>query len=175
MSRITKALLITAVAVMLMAATSAYGYYEDWDGWFNSGYLRYGGNDFTSVGSGIVSDSTLTLEEEDDFYLKANASVDFVYDGGWYEDTITLGISNFFGSKPTDQSGQKEGSGGWSGSARVHGPGHEDVNFVLGGTWEAEFTYTSDPLAGTYEGTWRETSSSIPGVSGSGGSSGSLQ
>jgi len=152
-------------------------YLETWDGWFNSGTIsiNYGSRVFTSVGMGIVADSTLTLEEEDDFYLKADACVDFVYRDGFYEDTLTLGISNFFGSKQTDQSGTKEGSGGWSGSARVHGPGHEDVNFILGGTWEAEFTYTGDPPDGTYEGTWRETQSSIPGVSGSGTSSGSLQ
>jgi len=171
-----KLILIAAVAVMLVGATNAYGYYEDWDGWFNSGTIsiNYGSRVFTSVGMGIVSDSTIELKP-DDFYLKANACVDFVYVDDGYEDTLTLGISRFFGSKPTDQSGQKEGSGGWSGSARVHGPGHEDVNFILGGTWEAEFIYTGDPPDGTYEGTWRETSSSIPGVSGSGGSSGSLQ
>jgi len=160
---------------MILFSRINQNYLETWDGWFNSGYLTYGGNDYTSVGSGIVSDSTLTLEEEDDFYLKANASVDFVYDGGWYEDTISLGISRFFGSKTTDQSGTKEGSGGWSGTGRVHGPGHEDVNFVLGGTWEAEFTYTGDPPDGTYEGTWRVTSSWPVFVSGIGGSSGFLQ
>jgi len=168
-------IVIAAIAVMLMGATSAYGYQEDWNGWFNSGYLRYGGNDFTSVGSDIVSDSTILELRTDNFYLKANASVDFVYDGGWYEDTISLGISRFFGSKTTGQSGTKEGSGGWSGSARVHGPDHEDVNFVLGGTWEAEFTYTGDPPDGTYEGTWRVTSSWPVFVSGIGGSSGFLQ
>jgi|GEM_PF-6028114 len=37
MSRTTKALLITAVAVMLVGATNAYGYEEAWDGCFNYG------------------------------------------------------------------------------------------------------------------------------------------
>ena len=169
-----KLLIIAAIAVMLMGATSAYGYYEGWNGWFNSGYLRYGGNDFTSGGSGIVSDSTLILEEEDDFYLKANASVDFVYDGGWYEDTITLGISRFFGSKPTDQSGQKEGSGGWSGMAILRRSGLSPDTFTVVGTWRStypHFNYDSEPDP-TYTASWLVTGSVPDGITGGGTCSG---
>ncbi len=159
---------------MILFSRINQNYLETWNGWFNSGYLRYGGNEFTSVGMDVVSDSTLTLLPQDDFYLKVNAAVDFVYGS----DTLTLGIDGFTGSKQTDQEGTKEGSGGWSGSARVHGPGHEDVNFVLGGTWDTDdandyFNYDTSPP--TYSADWAVTWSEIPGVSGSGGSSGSLQ
>ena len=177
-----KLLVIAAVAVMLVGATSAYGYYEDWDGWFNSGYITYGGNNYTSVGSNVVSDSTLLLLPQDNFYLKANASVDFVYDGGWYEDTLTLGISRFFGSKPTgDESGHKEGSGGWSGSARVHGPGHPDLYFTIWGTWDTDganeyFDYRTCPCPPgdppTYTADWDVTGSYPDGITGGGTCSG---
>ncbi|MEA3312299.1 MAG: hypothetical protein U9Q76_08810, partial [candidate division WOR-3 bacterium] len=39
-----KLLIITAIAVMLVGATSAYGYWEAWSGWFNSGYLTLFGD-----------------------------------------------------------------------------------------------------------------------------------
>jgi len=175
-----KLIVIAAVAVMLVAATSAYGYYEDWDGWFNSGYIRYGGNDYTSVGSDIVSDSTI-YEKPDDFYLKANASVDFVYYDGSYEDTITLGISRFFGSKTTGQSGQKEGSGGWSGTAILTIPGLPPVVFdTVEGTWNTRdagdyFDYTMCPCppdTPTYSAKWVVTRSVPPGLTGADGSAG---
>jgi len=159
---------------MLMAATSAYGYDEDWDGWFISGTLTYGGNDFTSVGSDIVSDSTILELRTDNFYLKANASVDFVYDGGWYEDTISLGISRFFGSKPTDQSGTKEGSGGWLGSAILRIPGLPPVVFdTVEGTWRSTYPHFNyDTRPPTYTASWLVTRSVPAGITGAGGSAG---
>jgi len=30
-----KILIVAAIAVMLVGATSAFGYYESWDGWVN--------------------------------------------------------------------------------------------------------------------------------------------
>jgi len=170
-------LIIAAIAVMLMAATSAYGYYEDWDGWFNSGYLTYGGNEFTSIGGwDVVSDSTID-DKPDDFYLLNDAMVDFVYDGGWYEDTITLGVSGFTGSKPTGQSGQKEGSGGWSGMAILTIPDLPPVVFdTVEGTWDTDdagdyFDYDSRPDP-TYTADWDVTGSVPDGITGGGTCSG---
>jgi len=157
---------------MLVAATNAYGYYEDWDGWFNSGYLRYGGNDFTSVGGmDVVSDSTILELRTDDFYLKVNVCVYFVYGS----DTIMLGIDGFTGSKQTgDESGQKEGSGGWLGMAILRIPGLPPVVFdTVEGPWRStypHFNYDSRPP--TYTASWLVTRSVPAGITGAGGSAG---
>lgn len=163
-------LIIAAVAVMLAGATSAYGYDETWDGWFNSGYIIYGGHEFTSVGSDCVSDSTIDFKP-DDFYLPNDAIVDFVYGS----DTITLGVSGFTGSKPRGQSGTKEGSGGWSGMAILTIPGLPPVVFdTVEGTWRStypHFNYDSEPDP-TYTASWLVTRSVPDGITGGGTCSG---
>jgi len=165
-----KLLLIAAIAVMLVGATSAYGYYESWNGWFNSGYLRYGGNDFTSVGGwDVVSDSTID-EELDDFYLKVNVCVHFVYGS----DTIMLGIDGFTGSKETDTTGTKEGSGDWLGSAILTIPGLPPVVFdTVEGTWRSTYPHFNyDTRPPTYTASWLVTRSVPAGITGAGGSAG---
>jgi len=166
-----KLLLIAAVAVMLMGATNAYGYWESWDGWFISGTLTYGGNDFTSVGGwDVVSDSTIT-DKPDDFYLKVNVCVYFVYGS----DTIMLGIDGFTGSKETDTTGTKEGSGGWLGSAILRRSGLPPDTFTVEGTWNTRdagdyFDYGGRPPI--YSAEWVVTRSVPDGITGGGTCSG---
>ncbi|MBA7628331.1 hypothetical protein ES703_35810 [subsurface metagenome] len=172
MSRTTKALLIAAVAVMLVAATSAYSYYETWDGWFNSGNLYYNSKTYSYVEGGIGVDDSTTRIGMDLFYRTTIPRIAFVCAAG-YRDSIFVYIDEFGGAKEYGQSGTTEGIGSWSGIGYADRAG-STMLFYFGGSWEAEFDYT-DPPDGTYEGTWRETQSSIPGVRGSGTSSGSLQ
>ncbi|TKJ38027.1 hypothetical protein CEE36_10840, partial [candidate division TA06 bacterium B3_TA06] len=83
MSKTTKALLIAAIAVMLVGATSAYGYYEHWDGWFNSGYLTYGDTyDYVS-GEGVLQDRT--YGSVDSFFVNFVTPSTFTCESGEYE------------------------------------------------------------------------------------------
>ena len=167
-------LLIAAIAVMLAAATSAYGYWETWNGWWYSGTLTYNSHDYTAVDSGYVSDSTFS-DTTDTFYLPQDVTVDFVYVIGEIEDTIEFENTVFTGSKPTGQSGTKEGSGVWLGSAILRRSGLPPVVFdSVWGTWWStgnHFNYNSEPDP-TYTASWLVTGSDPDGITGGGTCSG---
>ncbi len=163
-------LLIAAVAMMLMAATSAYGYYETWDGWWYSGTLTYNSHDYTAVDSGYVSDSSFT-EFTDTFYLPQDVILNFIYVIGEIEDTIEFEDTVFTGSKPTGDSGTKEGSGVWLGTAILRRSGLPPVVFdSVWGTWWStgnHFNYNTRPDP-TYTASWLVTGSDPDGITGGG-------
>ncbi len=151
-----KLLLIAAVAVMLLGATNAYGYYEGWDGWFNSGTLVYDSKNYTIVESyNTVDDSTYTrfpLPDRDTFYLTVDV-LTFVCAAG-PDDSIFVGISTFTGGKEYGTSGTHEGSGFWSGSGYSDNSGETKL-FDFGGTWAStgnDFNYNTRPP--TYTASW---------------------
>lgn len=135
-------LILIAIVVMAVAATTAFAYYETWEEFiWSNGTLYYDGNAYTcSFDGGFLCDSTAT--NVDLFYMKGDGVVvPFDYRG----DTIWLTVSAFSGSKPTGQSGVKEASGTWSGSAYVKSAAR---TYTLGGTWASrnnDFDYTSTP------------------------------
>jgi len=162
-------LIIAAVAVMLMGATSASAYYEGWDGWFNSGSLDYDSKTYEYVEGGIgVDDSTVTAVRRDTFYRTAIPAIAFVCAAG-PGDSIFVYIATFTGGKATGEI-STTGTGLWTGegySDRVK----NNWLFDFGGTWETYFNYRPDPP--TCEGTWTVTGSFPPNVvTGSGGISG---
>ncbi|TKJ41353.1 hypothetical protein CEE36_08540 [candidate division TA06 bacterium B3_TA06] len=162
-------LIIAAVAVMLVAATNAYGddySYESWDGWFNSGELDYNGKTYTIVWSVLeVDDSTYTISppHRDTFgiwvKIPAVAFVCVARPGDSifvYIDTLTTG------GKEYGTSGTKEGEGYWYGDGSQYNEHGQLVKiFDFGGTWEATFNYNTEPDP-TYEGTWMVTWSGWP-------------
>jgi len=171
-----KIILVIAVAMMLVAASSVYAYGETWGGWFNSGVLIYGGNNYTYSGSGgWASDTTNDANTHDLFYVTLFPGPKaFVY--SVTNDTIWLTVSAFSGSKVTGQSGTKEGSGTWSGSARRTLPDPDQIFTSVVGTWDTNgateyFDYR--PATPTYSVGWDVTYSYPLGITGSGVSSGS--
>ncbi len=153
-----KLLLIAAVAVMLVGATSAYGYYEGWNGWFKDGYLNYNSKRYTIVESyNTVDDSTYippSPPHRDTFYLTVDA-LTFVCAAG-YNDSIFVGISAFTGGKDYGTSGTHEGSGLWSGSGYSDNSGESKL-FDFWGTWDTDdagdyFDY--NPRTPTYTADW---------------------
>ncbi len=173
-------LIIAAVAVMLVGATSAYGYWEQWDGWWYSGTLTYNSHDYTAVDFGYVSDSTFS-DTTDTFYLPQDVIVNFIYVVGEIEDTIEFEDTVFTGSKPTGQSGQKEGSGEWAGMAILRRSGLPPDTFTIWGTWDTDganeyFDYRTCPCPPgdppTYTADWDVTGSYPDGITGGGTCSG---
>jgi len=173
MSRITKALLIAAVAVMLVAATSASAYYERWEGWFNSGHLFYGDDTYDYVeGEGVLEDRT--YGSVDSFFVSAVCISTFsCTEKGW---TIKLwpGASGY---KYTGQSEQKQvEDGAWTGFARLYRPELPDVEFTVGGTWNTTdepgdcFNYWGRPYI--YSAHWVLSESDPLDLRGAGGSAG---
>jgi len=167
--------LIMSKKLLLIAATSAYGYWEQWDGWWYSGTLTYNSHDYTAVDSGYVSDSTFS-DTTDTFYLPQDVIVNFIYVVGEIEDTIEFEDTVFTGSKPTgDESGTKEGSGVWLGTAILRRSGLPPVVFdSVWGTWWStypHFNYDSEPDP-TYTADWDVTGSNPPGITGDGTCSG---
>lgn len=169
-----KLLIITAVAVMLVAATNAY---EHWTGWFNSGHLTYGGYTYDYVeGVGGVADTT--NGDVDEFFLDAIAVFTFYCSGN--NGTIVVSLTSSTGSKPTGQEDQKEGSGNWSGHAILTRPLQPSVNFTnIVGTWDTGtpiddmyFDYTEEDI--TYSAAWEVSYSDPLGLGGAGGSAGDL-
>ncbi|TKJ44272.1 hypothetical protein CEE36_00590 [candidate division TA06 bacterium B3_TA06] len=158
---------------MLVDATSAYGYYEGWDGWFNSGFLTFlEGDPFDYVeGEGRLED--LTSGDVDTFFVSTITPSTFTCaTSGW---TIKLwpGAS---GSKPTGQEGQKEAyNGAWSGYAILTITGFPPDTFTVVGTWAStdpyHFNYDSEPDP-TYTAWWRVSNSDPEGIEGEGGSAG---
>ncbi len=170
-------LIIAAVAVMLVAATNAYGYHEQWDGWFRSGTLTYNDTTYTVVESyGTVDDSTYIFPPpprpgRDTFYLTVDV-LTFMCAAG-YNDSIFVGISAFTGGKEYGTSGTHEGSGSWSGSGYSDRSGGTKL-FDFWGTWAStgnHFNYDSEPDP-TYTADWDVTGSNPPGITGDGTCSG---
>ncbi|MCK4334703.1 hypothetical protein KAX06_07995 [candidate division WOR-3 bacterium] len=168
-----KLLIIAAVAVMLAGATSAYGYWEQWSGWWYSGTLTYNSHDYTAVDFGYVSDSSFS-RETDTFYLPQDVIVNFIYVVGEIEDTIEFENTVFTGSKPTGQSGTKEGSGVWLGMAILRRSGLPPVVFdTVEGTWRSTYPHFNyDTRPPTYTASWLVTRSVPDGITGGGTCSG---
>jgi len=171
-----KLIVIAAIAVMLAGATSAYGYYEAWDGWFNSGYLTYDGYTYDYVeGVGEVADTT--NGDVDEFFLDAIAVITFYCSGNG--GTIVVSLTSSTGWKYTGQSGQKEAyEGEWADTATLTITGFPPVVFdSVWGTWQSTdpdcFNYDSRPDP-TYTASWFVTGSDPPGIEGQGTSAGKL-
>ncbi|TKJ37902.1 hypothetical protein CEE36_10970 [candidate division TA06 bacterium B3_TA06] len=169
-------IVIAAVAVMLVAATNAYGYWELWNGWFNSGHLTFVESPYFDYveGEGILED--LTDEDVDTFFVSAVCISTFTCTEKGYTIKLWPGAS---GSKPTGQRGQKEVNEGatWTGFARFYYGSQILVEFdVVEGTWDTNdyydyFNYVPDPP--TYSANWYFGSSNPPGFTGGkGGSAG---
>jgi len=175
-------LIIAAVAVMLVAATSAYGYYEAWDGWFNSGYLEYFGARFEYTGGeGVLYDCT--YGDVDSFFVYAVTPGTFTCESGEYAGYYIKLWPGASGSKPTGRRGHKEVDDGatWTGKAILYipGPPLQTVEFTLEGTWDTEFYYyyfNYVPATPTYSANWYFGNSTPGGFTdGDGGSEGELQ
>ncbi len=173
-------LIIAAIAVILAGATSAYGYYETWDGWFNSGYLiLYDEYTFDYVeGQSTVED--ITAGSVDSFVIRAILYRSFYCATTGY--TIRLWVTTASGSKDTGQEGQKEvDDGEWSGMAILRRPPLHPDTFDVGGTWDTgdeeddmyfDYPYHETP---TYSAHWDALRSSPLGLTGKGGSAGDKQ
>jgi|GEM_PF-988941 len=181
-------IVIAAIAVMLVGATSVYGYYEVWDGWFNSGSLRLDDTyTFNYVsGQGLLEDTT--AGSVDSFFVSTVTPSTFTCESGEYEGyTIKLwpGASGY---KYTGQSGQKEAEGDptptWTGFARRYIPDPPNPpkieEFDVWGTWNTRadgdyFDYTMcpcPPATPTYSAHWIANLSDPLGITGEGGSAG---
>jgi hypothetical protein len=178
-----KLLIIAAVAVMLAAATNAYAYYEAWDGWFDSGKLKYYGATFEyTEGSGVLEDTT--YGSVDSFFVSAvcistftcAASGDFK---GWIIKLWPGGS----GTKDTGQSGTKEVEDGeWTGKAILIIPQEypdppDTVEFDVVGTWDTGNEYDGmyfnyGGLPPIYSAHWYVDHSHPAGLDGDGGSLG---
>ncbi|TKJ42888.1 hypothetical protein CEE36_06375 [candidate division TA06 bacterium B3_TA06] len=177
--RTKKLLLIAAVAVMLVGATSAYGYYETWDGWFNSGELEYFNSPFYYTnGEGVLQDRT--YGSVDSFFVNFVTPSTFTCESGEYEGYYIMLWPDASGSKPTGQSGHKEVHEGatWSGKAVLFIPNPpylpQTVEFTLEGTWDTEFYndyFNYVPHTPTYSAHWYFGSSDPPGFTGGDGGS----
>lgn len=169
-------LLIAAVAVMLLSATSAQAYYETWDGWFNGGYLYYGGYYYYYVaGTGGGEADDRSDSPRDTFYdFTPNAGgIKFV--NSYLADTIFLSISTMYGGKVTGTSGEKEGSGTWAGTAIRRKNTVETTFTSVTGIWNTTYQYDCfdyDNSPPTYEAHWTVTGSDPDGLDGYGSSSG---
>jgi len=174
-----KLLLIAAIAVMLVGATSASAYYESWDGWFNSGYLKYLGATFDyTEGEGILTDTT--AGSVDSFLVPTITPSTFTCESGDFEGYSIQLWPGASGRKPTGQSGQKEvhDNATWSGYARLYIPQPPDppqeVDFTVEGTWNTRagddcFNYGGRPPI--YSAHWYFGSSDPPGFTGGEGGS----
>jgi len=172
-----KLILIAAIAVMLAGATSAYGYFEVWNGWFNSGELTLTlDRDYTFdyvSGEGTLEDTT--NGDVDEFAIYAIPALTFTCTStGW---TIRLWAAPASGWKYTGQSGQKEAyDGAWSGYAILTRPPLDPMVFdTVEGTWDTDdlsdyFNYGGRPPI--YSAEWdiiRSVPDSLDGVGGSEG------
>jgi len=137
-----KGISLSLIAIMVMAvtATTAFGYYEGWNGWMSSGTFYYNRNPYTCSGSGgVIYDSTISVN--DTFYLGivGQARIPFVYSA--VNDTIYLtpstSMSQTNGGKSTGQS-STTGSGNWFCDGYIVSA---NQNFTIWGTWSGSFTY----------------------------------
>jgi len=175
-------LVIAAVAVMLVGATSAYGYHETWDGWFNSGWLECLGARFEYTGGeGRLFDHT--YGSVDSFFVYAVTPSTFTCESGEYAGYYIRLWPGATGWKDTGQSGHKEAyNGGWTGKARLYRPYQDPEDFDVWGTWDTGTEYDGmyfdyDPDTPTYSAHWYYGSSTPAGIitGGKGGSAGELQ
>jgi hypothetical protein len=178
--RTKKLLLIAAIAVMLAGATNAYGYgyYEGWDGWFNSGELKYLGATFEyTEGSGVLEDTT--AGSVDSFWVPTVTPSTFTCESGIYKGYSIQLWPDASGRKPTGQSEQKEVDPGatWEGYGRLYIPSTppDTVDFTVWGTWDTDdagdyFDYGGRPPI--YSAEWDITRSVPGGLDGVGGSEG---
>jgi hypothetical protein len=178
-------LLIAGVAIMLAAATSASAYLEYWEGWFNSGYLKYKGYTFNyTEGESTLEDHT--VGDVDSFSVSAITSSTFTCSTqGPYMGCYIKVWSNPSGSKDTGQEGQKEVNRGatWTGTAKLYQPGKDPEDFNVWGTWDTDdagdyFDYTDCPCPPggppTYSAHWEMSGSNPDRLRGKGGSAGEL-
>jgi len=175
-------LLIAAVAVMLVGATSASAYYEWWDGWFSSGELTYLEATFDYVeGEGMLRDTT--AGSVDSFLVPIITPSTFTCAATGYYIKLWPGAS---GSKPTGQRGQKEVNVGatWAGHAILYilGPPNPPQTVVFDsvwGTWnttsEAGDCFDYGGIPPIYSAHWYVVGSTPGGLGGDGGSAGDLQ
>ncbi|MBN2378582.1 hypothetical protein JXM67_02110 [candidate division WOR-3 bacterium] len=167
-------LLIIVVAVMLVAACSAYGYTEEWVGnifsdGVNNSTITYDDTvfsfDHATVAGGsyiycwtydanvdsltgtYVSDYVATFYSRDRMGSIIDSLLIELVDYGSYK--------KYLGTKETGQTGTKEGSGTWTAECT-------NRSFYLRGTWDTGtnidfyyFDYTGDPDQGT--GLWTRT------------------
>jgi len=150
-------LIIAAVAMILVAASSAYAYTELWTGGCGSGTLTYNGDDYYyGYGNytGYIRDTTKTAGQRDTFDLYTNTwHAVFYYDlhGANPDSLVILNYSwGFRGGKVTGTSGTKYGSGTFYAAC-------SNKVFLFTSTWSAMsspygFFYTSSPP--TVSGTW---------------------
>jgi hypothetical protein len=181
-------LIIAAVAVMLAGATSAYGYQEYWEGWFNSGYLILSTSSPPRVdtfhyttGESILEDHT--VGDVDEFHVPSVTPSTFTCYTEPYMGCYIKVWSNPSGSKDTGQEDQKEVNRGatWTGTAILYQPGKDPEEFDVEGTWNTEdagdcFDYTDYPEEdATYSAHWVMNYSDPDRLRGEGGSAGTLQ
>ncbi|NLI97872.1 hypothetical protein GX441_04340 [bacterium] len=146
-----KALILVAVVMVLASASTTYGYYERWTGWFSEGTLICSGYSYTRDGTGGAADDTTcsgSPPTRDTFYTPNSVHVGFVCSA--LNDTIYLTVSSLYGGKDTGRSGIKSGSGTWAGSAIRRKNTVEQTWNSLTGTWNTDtegdgFDYTPLP------------------------------
>ncbi|TKJ38487.1 hypothetical protein CEE36_10615 [candidate division TA06 bacterium B3_TA06] len=164
-------LIIAAVAVMLVGATSAYGYYEHWNGWFNSGYLKYLGATFDyTTGSGVLEDRT--FGDVDSFFVNAVDVSTFTCESGEFAGYYIMLYPDASGWKYTGQRGHKEAhNGGWTAQAFLHIPSTppQTVEFTAEGTWDTGtshdgYYFNYYPATPTYSAKWYFVGSTLPGL-----------
>lgn len=180
-------LLIAAVAVMLLSATSAQAvYWESWTGFFADGYIHVYNKDYTFSTSGS-SGRTVCKEgtAKDTFYNDStNFVAYFIYDEEVVPDTLKLTGATylthpkFFGTKDTDQEDQKEGSGIWCAYAQA-GSNGDYTYFYIWGAWlcnniQEDKCFDYDNTPPTFYGTWNVTQGTVT-CSGSGTVAGTQQ
>jgi hypothetical protein len=169
-------LIIAAVAVMLVGATSASAYYERWDGWVNSGSLEYGDDTYNYVeGQGTIEDNT--DGSLDTFFITSVPYRSFYCTTTGY--SIRLWVHTATGCKDTGQEDQKEvdENATWTGTAKLYDDENHPIqtfNTVVG-TWDTSaggdyFDY--DPETPIYSAHWVASYSSPSGITGEGGSEG---
>jgi len=148
-----KTILIIAVAMMLVAASNAYGYTELWTGGCGTGTLTYNGNVYTHGNgnyAGYIRDTTKTAGQRDTFDLYNNTwHVVFYYDlhGANPDSLVILNYSwGFRGGKVTGTSGAKSGLG------TFHAACSNKV-FLFTGTWY-NTTFDYRPGTPTASGDW---------------------
>ncbi|MBN2379916.1 hypothetical protein JXM67_08970 [candidate division WOR-3 bacterium] len=159
-------LIAIAIAVLAVAATSVFAYYEMWWGFFSDGYLVYNSNYYYHPNPGAggpICDSTIS---DDEFYMTSDGIiVPFIDDVN--DDTIWLTITDASGSKTTGRSRTKSvTNGAWSGSGRRTAPDPDQTFTVISGTWQAAFMYDENP--DSFAGTWTADYSDPSGISGTG-------
>jgi len=163
-------LAIIAVAVICLAATSAFSYYEHWTNLMSSGSLTYDGNTYNhpSPGTGAtLCDSTVGTV--DSLYIGGDG-ITALFINSVIGDTIRLDIveGDVHGAKSTGRSGTPSFSNGdWTGEAYVFST---STRHTVTGTFGGDFDYTTTPHE--WSGDWDITDSDPDGIGGSGDSDG---